>query len=136
MSGATRVSLTPYDALIVGSGITRSKAVARLMLAFRARQVARSVGRRSRRGGKGSVHIDDTGQLFCIHPAVEAFADEQPSLALLVACERLVCGGKDARKRRDGRSAGAGLAPSTASGIGAPASAGLTPAPLSAGRRP
>jgi hypothetical protein len=52
-------------------------------------EVARSVERGSRRGGKAGVRIRDPKQLFCIHPAMEAFADEQPSLVLLVRCARL-----------------------------------------------
>jgi hypothetical protein len=37
-----------------------------------------------RRGGKGGVRISDPTQLFCVRLGVEAFADEQPSLVLLV----------------------------------------------------
>src|ERR1035437_7400653 len=53
-------------------------------LAVRAMQVARSVGRASRRGAKGGVRVDDPKQLLCIRPAIETFADEPPSLVLLV----------------------------------------------------
>jgi hypothetical protein len=49
-------------------------------------QVARSVGGGSRRGAKGGVRVDDPKQLFCIRPAIETFADEPPSLVLLVRC--------------------------------------------------
>jgi hypothetical protein len=45
---------------------------------------ARSVERGSPRGAKAGVRIRDPKQLFCIHPAMEAFSDEQPSLVLLV----------------------------------------------------
>jgi hypothetical protein len=51
---------------------------------IRAMEVARSVERGSRRGGKAGVRIRDQKQRFCIHPAMEAFADEQPWLVLLV----------------------------------------------------
>jgi hypothetical protein len=47
-------------------------------------QVAPSVGRGSRRSAKGGLRIDDPNRLFCIRPAMEAFADEQPPLVLLV----------------------------------------------------
>jgi len=57
-------------------------------------QVARSIGRGSRRGGKGGVRIDDPKQLFCIRWAMEAFADEQPSLVLLVHLGSAVVAGE------------------------------------------
>jgi hypothetical protein len=47
-------------------------------------QVARSTGRGSCRGAKRGVRIDDPEQLFCIRPAVEAYADEEPSLVPFV----------------------------------------------------
>jgi hypothetical protein len=56
--------------------------------AFRAMEVARSVKQGSRRGGKAGVRIRDPKQLFCIHPAMEAFAEEQLSLVLLVRSDR------------------------------------------------
>jgi hypothetical protein len=34
------------------------------------------MGRGSRRGGKGGIHIGDTKELFCIDPPIEALADE------------------------------------------------------------
>ncbi len=52
--------------------------------ASRAMQVARSVGQGSCRGGKGGVRTGHTTRLSCIHPAIEAFGDEQPLLVLLV----------------------------------------------------
>jgi hypothetical protein len=48
--------------------------------AVRTERVARSVGRDSRRGTKGGLRIDHPRQLFWIHPTMEAFADELPSL--------------------------------------------------------
>jgi hypothetical protein len=59
-------------------------------------EVARSVKQGSRRGGKAGVRISDVAQLFCIHPAMEASAEEQLSLVLLVqsACD---CGPHDVR---------------------------------------
>ena len=57
-------------------------------LAFRAMEVARSVKQGSRRGGKAGVRIRDPKQLFCIHPAMEAFAEEQLSVVLLVRSDR------------------------------------------------
>ena len=62
----------------------RRDRVAVQRLAVRAMQVARSVGRASRRGAKGGVRVDDPKQLLCIRPAIETFADEPPSLVLLV----------------------------------------------------
>jgi hypothetical protein len=48
-----------------------------------------SVGEvRSHCDAKGGVRIDDPTQLVCIRPAMEAFADDQPSLALLGRPER------------------------------------------------
>jgi hypothetical protein len=38
----------------------------------------------ARAKGLPGVRIRDPKQLFCIHPAMEAFSDEQPSLVLLV----------------------------------------------------
>jgi hypothetical protein len=66
-----------------------TKAITRQMRAVRAMQVARSVGRGSRRGGKGGVRIGDPMQFFCVRPPIGAFADEQLSLMLLIRCERL-----------------------------------------------
>jgi hypothetical protein len=51
---------------------------------FRALRDSRSVERGSRRGAKGGVRIDDSKQLFYILPPMEMFAEEQPSLVLLV----------------------------------------------------
>jgi hypothetical protein len=59
-------------------------------------QVARSVGRGSRRGAKGGVRIDDPKQLFCIRPAMEAFVDEQPSLVPLVRSDSVLGTERDA----------------------------------------
>jgi hypothetical protein len=39
---------------------------------------------------KGGVHIDGPKQRFCILSAMEAFADEQPWLVLLVYFDHLV----------------------------------------------
>lgn len=48
------------------------------------REAGRSFnGRGSCRGAKGGVRIDDPKQLFCIRPAVEAYAGELPSLVPL-----------------------------------------------------
>jgi hypothetical protein len=67
-------------------------AIVRKGTLFRARQVACSIGRGSRRGGKGHVRIDGTKELFGIHPPIEALADEHPGLVLLVGCEGRVRG--------------------------------------------
>jgi hypothetical protein len=47
-------------------------------------QAVRSGRPGSRRGAKGGVRVDDPEQLFRIRPAVEALADEQLSLVVLV----------------------------------------------------
>jgi hypothetical protein len=39
---------------------------------------------------EGGVRIDDPKQLFCIRPAMEALADERPSLVLVVRTSRVV----------------------------------------------
>jgi hypothetical protein len=54
----------------------RGRRPRRESLATRAEQVACSVGRGSRRVVKGGVRVGDAKQLFCIRPAMEAFADE------------------------------------------------------------
>jgi hypothetical protein len=41
-------------------------------------------------GAEGGVRIDDPKQLFCIRPAMEALADEQPSLVLVVRTSTVV----------------------------------------------
>jgi hypothetical protein len=63
-----------------------------LSRACRAKQVARSGAGGSRPGEKGGVRFDDPNQLFCVCRALEAFADEQPSLVLLVRSDRRVGG--------------------------------------------
>jgi hypothetical protein len=60
-------------------------------------EVARSVKQGSRRGGKAGVRIRDPKQLFFIHSAMEAFAEEQLSLVLLVHLDTLLCGRHDDR---------------------------------------
>jgi hypothetical protein len=52
--------------------------------AFRAIEVARSAERGSRRGTKAGVRIRDPKHFVCIHPAMERFADEQPSVRQFV----------------------------------------------------
>ena len=65
-------------------------------------QVARPVRRDSRHGEKAGVHIDDAQRLFCIRPAMDAFADEQPSLVLqsIAQAARTLTGRLPSRKRQ------------------------------------
>jgi hypothetical protein len=99
--------------------------------ACRAKQVARSVERGSRRDAKGRVRRDHAKQLVCISPAMEAFTDEQPSLVLLVRSDASGPGSRSrrAKQNRDDprgtprlpsgrqRWADAGRAPSGAPGL-------------------
>jgi hypothetical protein len=43
-------------------------------------------------GANGGVRIEDAKQLCCMHPAMDAFADDQPSLALLARSGRVGLG--------------------------------------------